>query len=195
MRSRKRGQAIVEFGVVALLFTSLLFAVIDFGLLLNTWLSVSSASREIARSASVGKRAAFLKDEANHLNIPAVSTRGFSGLCCSPAAGSDPGSAIEVRVEYFDGSCVPSPSSCTPFVPGVILNGYPAPDVDHPGTVCSSGCRPQADDLVRVTLIAHGAQVITPLIRPFFGCTNGTNPECNVALSSTTLMRFEGQEF
>jgi hypothetical protein len=48
---------------------------------------------------------------------------------------------------------------------------------------------------VRVSVIAHGAQIITPLIRPFFGCTNGVNPNCNVTLTSSTLMRFEGQAF
>ena len=55
LRSRRRGQAIVEFGLISLLFVGLLFAVVDFGLLLNTWLAVSSGSRELARSAQVGK--------------------------------------------------------------------------------------------------------------------------------------------
>jgi hypothetical protein len=42
---------------------------------------------------------------------------------------------------------------------------------------------------------AHGAQVITPLIRPFFGCRNGSNPNCNVTLTSSTITRFEGKNF
>jgi hypothetical protein len=186
MRSRKRGQAIVEFGVVALLFTSLLFAVIDFGLLLNTWLSVSSASREIARSASVGKGAAFLRDEASRLNVPAISTAGFTGLCC------DASSAIEVQVEYLSGSFAP-------YLGSSVAGSFPYPNVDSgggcsdPAPPASPVCHPLAGDLVRVTLRARGAQVITPLIRPFFGCTNGADPNCNVHISSTTLMRFEGR--
>jgi hypothetical protein len=49
--------------------------------------------------------------------------------------------------------------------------------------------------LVRVTVLANGAQVITPLVRPFFGCSNGSNPNCFVQLKSATTMRYEGAEF
>ena len=184
LRARRRSQAVVEFGIIALLFTLLLFAVIDFGLLLNTWLAVSSGSREIARSAAVGKKADFLKDEAIHLNLPSIDTRGFSNVCCGPT------SAVEVRVDYMD-----TPTS-TPYSPASqIVTDYPWQNVDTKASGCISGCHPQADDLVRVTVIAHGAQVITPLVRPFFGCTDGVNPDCHVDLHSTTIMRFEGQEF
>jgi len=77
VRARRRGQAIVEFGVIALLFTALMFATVDFGLLLNTWLAVSSGTRDIARSASVGKKAVTLTDEAKQLNVPSVDSAGF----------------------------------------------------------------------------------------------------------------------
>ena len=43
--------------------------------------------------------------------------------------------------------------------------------------------------------MAQGAQVITPLLRPFFGCKDGVNPKCYVPLRSVAIMRFEGQEF
>jgi hypothetical protein len=182
MRSRQHGQAVVEFGIIALLFTALMFAVIDFGLLLNTWLSVSSASREIGRSASVGKKQPFLHDQAQHLNLPAVSSAGFSKLCC------DSTSAIEIQVEYLTSSFIAIDAS-------VIDSAYAYPDIDHSKGGCPSSpaCHPLADDMVRLTVIAHGAQILTPLMRPFFGCTDSVNPNCNVALNSTTIMRFEGQ--
>jgi hypothetical protein len=199
VQSRQGSQAIVEFGIIALLFTALMFAVVDFGLLLNTWLSVSSGTREIARSASVGKQQPFLQDEAVHLTVPAVSAAGFSKYCC------DASSAIEVKVDYL--TCAPS-QSCSPdqrrtveamYIP----REYPFRSVDQTGTSqytagqCADvpTCHPQPDDLVRITVIAHGAQVITPLLRPFFGCTDGSQPRCNVELHSTATMRFEGQEF
>src|SRR5438045_8310502 len=53
-RRRGRGQAIVEFGLVALLFTLLLMGTVDFAILLNGWLGVSSSARDIARQAAVG---------------------------------------------------------------------------------------------------------------------------------------------
>jgi Flp pilus assembly protein TadG len=188
LRSRQRSQAVVEFGIIALLFTLLMFAVIDFGLLLNTWLAVSSGSREIARSAAVGKTDITLKAMADHLNVPAVSTAGLSGgMCCGPS------DAIEVRLEYLNSTCLASAGGCT--AETNILPQYTVLTVGNASTSCGAPCHPQADDLVRVTVIAHGAQVITPLVRPFFGCTNGSNPDCHVELHSTTTMRFEGQEF
>jgi hypothetical protein len=197
MRSRQPSQAIVEFGLIALLFVALMFATVDFGLLLNTWLAVSSGTREIARNASVGKKDDFLKDEANHFNVPSVSAQGFAGgFCC------DATSAIEVKVEYLPNSCMPSPASCPAITPsGAISSDYPYLDLDHKGTgpvaiACfPPSCHPQADDLVRVIVIAHGAQIITPLLRPAFGCTNGSNPKCYVPLTTSATMRFEGQEF
>ncbi len=52
LRLRQPGQAIVEFGIVSILFILLLFGMVDFGLLLNGWLTISSNSREAARVAS-----------------------------------------------------------------------------------------------------------------------------------------------
>ena len=45
----------VEFGIVAILFTLLMFAIVDFGLLLNSWVALSSGTRQVARAATVGQ--------------------------------------------------------------------------------------------------------------------------------------------
>lgn len=204
MRSRQRSQAVVEFGIIALLFTLLMFAVVDFGMLLNTWLAVSSGSRDLARSAAVGKKDLFLEAQASKLNVPSVSAAGFGGKFCCDAS-----SAIEVKVEYFKGTqlgpeCPPWTAGCNPIPSSSIDPNYPAGDLGTlgtslscppPGTPPNANCRPLSDDLVRVTIFARGAQVITPLVRPFFGCTNGSNPNCYVQLSSATTMRYEGSEF
>jgi len=197
MCSKQRSQAIIEFGLIALLFTALMFATVDFGLLLNTWLAVSSGTREIARNASVGKNAVFLQDEASKLNMPSVSASGFAQFCC------DASSAVEVKVEYFMGSqggppppCPPWTAGCNPIPLALINSTYPYGDLGTTGG-CGVGpsCRPQSDDVVRVTVTSHGAQIITPLLRPVFGCTNGSNPNCNVPLTSIAILRYEGAEF
>ena len=51
--------------------------------------------------------------------------------------------------------------------------------------------QPQIGGSVKIEVNAQGAQVITPLIRPFFGCSNGGNPYCLVHISATTIMRLE----
>jgi|SRR5579859_141373 len=202
MRAKQPSQAVVEFGLIAILFTALMFATVDFGLLLNTWLSVSSATREIARSASVGKKDVTLLAEASKLNMPSVSTAGFSKFCCDEPTPTT--SAVEVKVEYFLGTqgspppipCPPWQAGCTAVPPGSIDKSYTAGDLGTTGT-CNPGptCRPQSDDVVRVTVTAYGAQIITPLLRPIFGCTNGSNPQCYVPLTSTATVRYEGAEF
>src|SRR5438477_8323563 len=77
-RTRGRGQAIVEFGLVALLFALLLMGIVDFAILLNGWLGVSSSARDVARQLAVGV-------------CPSVATTGFSdaGTYCksSPPGG------------------------------------------------------------------------------------------------------------
>ncbi len=52
MRSSQRSQAVVEFGIVAITFSLIMFAIADFGLLLNDWLSVSSGVRLLDFSPS-----------------------------------------------------------------------------------------------------------------------------------------------
>jgi len=176
----------VEFGLIALLFVGLLFAMIDFGLLLNTWVTVSTGTREIARSASVGKPAAFLTSQAKALAVPSVDPQYGGGWCC----GS--GNALYLTVEYF--TCMPGPG-CSALLPGSVS------DVYYGGACSGSGClEPKSDDMIRVTLIAQGAQVITPLLRssffglpPVFNCP-GTTP-CYVPIRSVAIMRFEGAEF
>ena len=196
VRHKARSQAIVEFGLIALVFTALMFAIVDFGLLLNTWLAVSSGARDIARSAAVGKGQPLLLSEAQQLNLPAVSTSGFTGgRCCGHT------SAIEVQVDYLTG-CSPTLSGCTVVTPrSAVSVDYPFQWADVAGSgppvlagCAAPGCHPTAGDYVRVTITAHGAQVITPLIRlAFDNCRDGSNPECHVDLGSSVTMRVEGQ--
>jgi hypothetical protein len=54
MRDHTKGQALVEFCLVALLFFSLLFAIFDLGIFLNDWISVTTQASEGARQAAVG---------------------------------------------------------------------------------------------------------------------------------------------
>jgi len=219
LRARRRGQSIVEFGIIAILFTLIMFAIADFGLLLNDWLTVSSGARQLARDASVGMYSCQqdhclggvtpdLWNEASQLTIAGVSQDSFAHYCCGV------GSAIELNVTYYD-QCTPGVGSCSPVNTsdptqldkryssnGVQGGCTPNPIVacPHPaGPSLTGTCKgpgvPCPGDTVVVTLKAAGAQVITPLVRPFF--TNSTtcptnSAHCYVPLSSTVSLRFEG---
>jgi hypothetical protein len=222
LRSRRRGQSIVEFGIIAILFTLIMFAIADFGLLLNDWLSVSSGARQLARDAAVGMYSCHpgnclggttpdLWNEASQLKIAGVSQDSFASYCCNVGA---PGSAIQLNVTYYN-QCTPGVSGCSPVNTsdptqldrryssnGVQGGCTPNPTLacPHPagpsltGT-CNGPGIPCPGDTVVVSLTAAGAQVITPLVRPFF--TNSrtcpsNSAHCYVPLSSTVSLRFEG---
>jgi hypothetical protein len=213
MRSRQRSQAIVEFGIVALLFTLIAFAVVDFGLLLNNWLAVSSGARALARDAAVGMYQTDLDDQARALRIPGVTAdpRFAGGYCCLPT------SAIVLDVTYFD-HCTPGVGLCNEVPIGQLDNRYRShgtpgtciPIAGPPPVSCPHPSPPRQQgtcgtpppglcqgDTVRITLAAAGAQVITPLVRPFFAraneCPDNSSPSrCYVPLSSTVVMRYEG---
>lgn len=231
-RSRQRGQSIVEFGIIAILFTLLMFAIADFGLLLNDWLSVSSGARQLGREAAVGRftcdpsacpggpTQADIWNEANTLKIPGVSADPYftNGYCCR--AGT-PGSALQVKVTYYD-ECAPgvdpvcnpvntSDSSANGLDSRFFSNGTqgsciynPNPPANiclHPappgktGTCPTTSVRACPGDTVVLTFTAAGAQVITPLVRPFFAnpvtCA-ATSAHCYVSVGSTVIMRYEG---
>jgi Flp pilus assembly protein TadG len=54
MLRNEDGASAVEFAIVMLLFVTLLFGIVEFGLIMNDYLTLSQAAREGARSASLG---------------------------------------------------------------------------------------------------------------------------------------------
>jgi hypothetical protein len=207
--ARRRGQSLVEFGIIALLFTLLLFAVVDFGLLLNDWLSVSSGARLLARDAAVGMTRTDLKNEAEKLVIPGVSADAFAGgFCC------DAGAALQVNTTFYN-QCTPLVGRCGPVTISELDDRFWSDGVQggchaSPGSPCLHPSPPRLQgtcpgapgapscpgDTVVVTLTAAGAQVVTPLVRAFFAnattCTSDS-AHCYVPISSTVSMRFEGE--
>jgi hypothetical protein len=167
---------LVEFGIVALLFVLILFGIVDFGLLLNGWLGVSAAARQGSRQAAVG-----------------LSTRNspydvFQNVRSATHIAGLSSNDLSFRLEY----CASGSSSC----PSNVICSNP-PNGDYSG--CTPPSEPsqsyvpsnwQTGGQVTMTVTAP-VQVVTPLVRPFFGCS-GNAPNCPVNLTSTVTMRYEG---
>jgi len=198
LRARQRSQSVVEFGIVAILFTLLMFAVVDFGLLLNSWVALSSGTRQVARAATVGYFASDLTTMVNGLTLPGVSRQfypPFAKYCCGESGSQD---EVVLTVTYYDGStglaCIPGAPLCSPLDPITkVDNHYWGGGASCPTwPVSCSNLHPLRGDMIVVTLSAPGMEVVTPLVRPFFGC--GSNQlHCNVKLASSAMMRYEGQ--
>jgi hypothetical protein len=186
---RRRGQAIVEFGLVALLFTLLLFGVVDLGILLNGWLGVSSSTRDVARQLAVG-----ICPSLPGTHVPCVSAGGgvpnVPATSALPIQGVDRLAATPIAVTVK--VCSPGdPTTCYDDLGGTntkLWHIYPGGNCDPAANACS---HPTTNDAIVVTVVAQ-IQVITPLVRPFFGCTNGAL-RCDVPISSRTVVRYEGQ--
>jgi Flp pilus assembly protein TadG len=157
---RHRGQALVEFGMVIMLFVLLVSGVVDFGMLINTRLSVSSMSRVLARAAAANASSTDLDTLALQQDrIPGVTTAPpqFAGQYYSSTGSS---AAVVMTRTFYHADWSPSVA------------------FDPAGAV-------------KIEVTAQGAEVVTPLIRPFFGCTNGSNPYCLVPISASTTMPAE----
>jgi Flp pilus assembly protein TadG len=159
--ARQRGQSIVEFGMVVMLFVLLISGIFDFGMLLNARLSISSLSRVLARAAAEDATPTEIETLANQQDhIIGVTTDTFAGYCCHD------GDAIVVTITYYSQSCN---QNCQPIVANNRLPG----------------------DRVMVDVNVKGADVSTPLMRPIFGCVDGTKKHCFVSLNGQTTMRVE----
>jgi len=84
-----RGQALVEFALMALLFFTLLFGVIEIGRLLHSWVTLEHASSEAGRYATHGEGHTTGQREAQ---VRQTARMGATGLVIDDAAGpNDPG--------------------------------------------------------------------------------------------------------
>ncbi|HZO81743.1 MAG TPA: TadE/TadG family type IV pilus assembly protein [Candidatus Binataceae bacterium] len=110
-----RGQAAVEFALVALPCLTLLFAVTSFGYALYTYSFVSSAARNAVRYAIVhGSHSLspatstaitnYVKNQLQGLSASDLSVTSCwnpqSGTCPGPSGNNDPGKVVSVTVTY-----------------------------------------------------------------------------------------------
>lgn len=99
----ERGQSLVEFTLIVPIFLILVFAIVDFGMGLYSWITVTNAAREGARLGTVGADQASItarvRDTAGNLdneNLTVTVTNCVSGC----ATVGDPGESISVHVDY-----------------------------------------------------------------------------------------------
>ena len=86
-RAGEKGQSMVEFVLVLPIFLLLLFAIVDFGMGLHAWITVTNSAREGARFGSVRAPATGACD--NNPSTPATNIK----CRVTETAGSLPGSS------------------------------------------------------------------------------------------------------
>ena len=87
-QKKERGQAMVEFVLVVPIFLVLIFGIVDFGLGIHAWLTITNASREGARMGSVSASAAEIESrvratssslDQSQLTVVTTNAQGTSG--------------------------------------------------------------------------------------------------------------------
>jgi len=93
----------VEFALIIPIFLLLVFAIVDFGMGLYSWITVTNAAREGARLGTVGgdkdSIIARVRDTSGSLddgNLSVIVTNCVSGC----TTHGDPGESVAVEVDY-----------------------------------------------------------------------------------------------
>ncbi|HEU0072565.1 MAG TPA: TadE family protein [Dehalococcoidia bacterium] len=98
---RERGQALVEFGIVAVAFLFLSFGVFDLARLFQSWVTVQHASREAARYAITG-RATCDGSSGRDNCIVWVAKDATDSLSRGGADGGAPDLEVETKAWDYD---------------------------------------------------------------------------------------------
>lgn len=103
LRRREAAQSLVEFSLIVPLFIILVFGVIDFGMGLRAYISVTQATREGARFGSIGNPAGtFTSGGSGDCNGSTNTT--VVGRVCSTMSGLDLTKVSSVNVTYPSGN-------------------------------------------------------------------------------------------
>ena len=98
LRRGIRGQSLVEFSLLVPVMMILVFGIIDFGMGLRSYISLTNATREGARFAAVGNPAG-----AYPTNCDGSTNTTVVGRVCVSIEGLDLGAISDVGVDYPDG--------------------------------------------------------------------------------------------
>jgi len=115
------GQSLVEFTLVLPIFLLVLFAIIDFGMAFNAWVTVTNSAREGGRLASVGATAT---DVETRVRTAASSLdQGQLTVTVTNAQGT-PGDPVVVNVSYKYSLITPLANIMTIFGGGTIKQTF-----------------------------------------------------------------------
>ena len=104
--NRERGQSLTEFALIAPMFLVLVFGIIDFGMGLNGWITITNAAREGARLGAVYAEAGTTGTSSSPVSCSTISESDNStiaGRSCH-TADSLPRANVTVGVDGALGS-------------------------------------------------------------------------------------------
>ena len=126
------GAALIEFVVVAVVFFSMMFAIIEYGMIMLTKIAIESATQQVSRSSGVNKsvggcldRACQVKKLVQDKTLGLISPQYVnitSRVVSAPTDASPP-----IPDTCLDVVGIPSPLTCTSFLNNDGVPGYQQP--------------------------------------------------------------------
>lgn len=117
LRNDERGQALVEFALVVVLFLLLLGGLVDLGRTAGTYYALTNAAREGARAGVIGQSDIVIT-EAVKRSLSILDTSQVSVQVLPAPSVRDQGTPLEVRVSY-------KLHLMMPFIAGILPNPLP----------------------------------------------------------------------
>jgi len=97
----QQGQTMTEFALVLPILALLLFAVIQFGIVFNNYITLTDATRAGARRAAVSRQSSTRNsDVVNAVRTSAANLTGSKLSVSPPSSTWDPGSDVTVTASY-----------------------------------------------------------------------------------------------
>ena len=118
--NNQKGQALVEFALVFPILLLLVMGILQFGMMLNSYLSIENASREGARAGIVGSSDSEIRNTIISTS-PSLDPNKLTVTITPAEANRKSGNTLTVKVTYNYNLTVPIISSL--FNNMVVLNG------------------------------------------------------------------------
>jgi Flp pilus assembly protein TadG len=96
----ERGQSVTEFALILPIMAMLLFAVIQFGIAFNNYVTLTDATRAGARKAAVGRQSATPVGDCQAAVRNSASNLSAGSLTASCTSTWQPGSDVTVTATY-----------------------------------------------------------------------------------------------
>jgi Flp pilus assembly protein TadG len=118
--NNQKGQALVEFAIVLPILIMLVMGILQFGMMLNAYLTIENASREGARAGIVGSTDSQIQTLII-ADSPTLDPQSLTVTITPQQASRQSGGTLSVRVTYKYKLTVPIISNI--FNNAVVLNG------------------------------------------------------------------------
>jgi Flp pilus assembly protein TadG len=96
----EQGQTLTEFAIVLPLLVVLLFAIIQFGIVFNNYVSLTDAARAAARKGAVSRNSGNPKGDCEAEGFAAAADLDQSKLQLTCSSAFSPGSDVQVDAQY-----------------------------------------------------------------------------------------------